>query len=379
MSTFTAIDDATGNVTTAASSPGAVSFNLGCGTGNSSFCVVFGGGQIQIFNTAPLQAGNTYSSPSASLALVVDSGRCGTDGAGTATMQLDQFTSPPNGAPTTLGLQFACDDGTTTYFATVAYNILPTTPGQGYYMFDSYGGLAGFGNDSYLNYLGDLTQVNLRAPVVAMATTPTDAGYWMTAGDGGVFSYGDAQFYGSTGNLTLNAPVVGMAATPDGKGYWFVASDGGIFAYGDANFYGSMGGRPLNQPIVGMAATPTGKGYWLVAADGGIFAFGDATFYGSTGNIHLNQPIVGMTATPDGKGYWFVASDGGVFSYGDAGFYGSTGNLHLNEPVTGMLDTPDGQGYWLVASDGGLFSFGDAPFQGSLGGQGLTGIVGLVR
>jgi hypothetical protein len=32
-----------------------------------------------------------------------------------------------------------------------------------------------------------------------------------------------------------------------------VASDGGIFAFGDAAFYGSTGGTPLNQPIVGMA------------------------------------------------------------------------------------------------------------------------------
>jgi len=53
-----------------------------------------------------------------------------------------------------------------------------------------------------------------------------------------------------------------------------VASDGGIFAYGDAVFYGSTGGLPLNKPIVGMAATPSGHGYWLVASDGGIFAYG---------------------------------------------------------------------------------------------------------
>ena len=86
-----------------------------------------------------------------------------------------------------------------------------------------------------------------------------------------------------------------MAATPDGKGYWLVASDGGIFAFGDAAFYGSTGGIALNQPIVGMAATPDGKGYWLVASDGGIFAFGDAAFYGSTGGIHLNKPIVGIS------------------------------------------------------------------------------------
>ena len=73
-----------------------------------------------------------------------------------------------------------------------------------------------------------------------------------------------------------------------------VASDGGIFSYGDAVFYGSTGAITLNKPIVGMAPTPDGKGYWLVASDGGVFSFGDATFYGSTGAITLDQPIVGM-------------------------------------------------------------------------------------
>src|SRR5437588_10668190 len=54
------------------------------------------------------------------------------------------------------------------------------------------------------------------------------------------------------------------------KGYWFVAADGGIFSYGDALFAGSTGALNLNQPIVGMSPTPTGRGYWFVAADGGI-------------------------------------------------------------------------------------------------------------
>ena len=80
-----------------------------------------------------------------------------------------------------------------------------------------------------------------------------------------------------------------------------MASDGGIFAFGDAGFYGSTGGMHLNRPIVGMAATPSGNGYWLVASDGGIFAFGDAAFHGSTGGMHLNQPIVGMAADATGQ------------------------------------------------------------------------------
>jgi hypothetical protein len=161
-------------------------------------------------------------------------------------------------------------------------------------------------------------------------------GYWLAASDGGIFTYGNAQFYGSTGNIHLNKPIVGMAATPDGKGYWLVASDGGIFTEGDAQFYGSTGNIHLNKPIVGMATTPDGGGYWLVASDGGIFTEGDAQFYGSTGNITLNKPIVGMAATPDGAGYWLVASDGGIFTEGDATFYGSAGDIVLNKPIVGM-------------------------------------------
>ncbi|HEX3947407.1 MAG TPA: L,D-transpeptidase family protein, partial [Acidimicrobiales bacterium] len=174
-----------------------------------------------------------------------------------------------------------------------------------------------------------------------------------------------ATFYGSTGSTALNQPVVGMAATPDGRGYWLVAGDGGIFAFGDATFYGSTGSTALNQPVVGMAATPDGRGYWLVAGDGGIFAFGDAAFSGSTGSTTLDQPVVGMAATPDGRGYWLVAADGGIFSFGNAGFAGSMGGRPLARPVVAMAASPDGGGYWMVAADGGIFSFGSARFHGA--------------
>ena len=51
----------------------------------------------------------------------------------------------------------------------------------------------------------------------------------------------------------LDAPVVGMAPTQDGHGYWLVASDGGVFSFGDAAFDGSTGGIRLAKPVVGMA------------------------------------------------------------------------------------------------------------------------------
>ena len=168
-----------------------------------------------------------------------------------------------------------------------------------------------------------------------------------------------------------------MAATPDAGGYWLVASDGGIFSFGDAPFYGSTGSLHLNKPIVGLAATPDGHGYWLVASDGGIFSFGNAQFYGSTGSLHLNKPIVGMAATPDGGGYRLVASDGGIFSFGDAQFYGSTGSLHLDKPIVAMAAMPTGAGYWFSAADGGLFAYGDAPFDGSGIGTGLNDVVDM--
>jgi Beta-lactamase enzyme family len=186
----------------------------------------------------------------------------------------------------------------------------------------------------------------LAAPVVGTAATPDGLGYWVVAADGGIFSYGDAPFEGSTGGIQLNQPIVGMAATPTGHGYWLVASDGGVFAFGDAVFAGSMGGRPLNQPIVGMAASPGGSGYWLVASDGGIFAFGEAPFEGSMGGTPLNQPIVGMAPSPEGGGYWLAAADGGVFAFGDAPFEGSDGGTPEQALAVGIAGRPGG--YWIV-------------------------------
>ena len=198
-----------------------------------------------------------------------------------------------------------------------------------------------------------------------MAGTPDSKGYWLVASDGGIFTFGDARFFGSTGGTHLNAPVVAMAPTADGGGYWLAASDGGVFCFGDAPFFGSMGARPLNQPIVGMTATPDGGGYWLVAADGGIFAFGDAAFFGSTGNLTLNEPIVAMSVTPDGLGYILVASDGGVFAYGDARFHGSLGGVPLKRPVVAMAMTPDNSGYWFTDDNGSVSAFGSAGYFGS--------------
>jgi hypothetical protein len=87
-----------------------------------------------------------------------------------------------------------------------------------------------------------------------------------------------------------------MASTPDGGGYWLVASDGGIFAFGDARFYGSTGAIRLSQPVVGMAPSPSGQGYWLAASDGGLFSYGDVRYMGGEGGTGVTD-IVAVAPT----------------------------------------------------------------------------------
>ena len=257
---------------------------------------------------------------------------------------------------------------------------ITSTPRDGQWLVASDGGIFTFGDAQFLGSMGGSP---LNQPMTCMASSATGNGYWQVAGDGGIFTFGDAAFHGSTGNLRLNKPIIGMASSPTGGGYWLVATDGGIFTFGDATFWGSTGNMPLNKPIVGMAATPSGQGYWLVASDGGIFSFGDAVFYGSTGGIALNSPITGIAVHPSGTGYWLVAADGGIFAFGGAVFQGSAGASRLNAPVVGITTSPTGNGYYMTARDGSNFAFGDAQYRGSLTGTTLNkpviGIAGVGR
>ena len=133
-------------------------------------------------------------------------------------------------------------------------------------------------------------------PAPPTPAPPPTYGYWLVGSDGGIFTFGSAQFYGSTGSIKLQRPVVGISPTSNKAGYWLVASDGGIFAFGNAGYYGSIPGvglspagsglpHSLNAPIVAMVPSSDGGGYFMVASDGGVFAFGDARFAGSCPGI----------------------------------------------------------------------------------------------
>ena len=157
--------------------------------------------------------------------------------------------------------------------------------------------------------------------------------------------------------MHLNKPIVGMAATPDGKGYWLVASDGGIFTYGDAAFYGSTGGHaPQQADRRAWRPPPTAgaTGWWPPTGASSPTATPPSTARPAAIDPQQARSS-GMAATPDGRGYWLVASDGGIFTYGDAAFYGSTGGLAL-EPTTssGWQPPPTARATGSSASGGGM-------------------------
>jgi hypothetical protein len=219
---------------------------------------------------------------------------------------------------------------------------------------------------------------------------PNPPGYWQLGGDGGVFSFGGARFFGAAASDRMRCPAVttdrdepdgtcfAMASTPTGDGYWILNGDTGmIFAYGAAQLYGdpatTYAGAPREFLPTGRAivATPDGHGYWVLESGASglaqVLSFGDAADHGDTLRqhaAHVGVPVA-MAATPDGGGYWIADSDGGVFAFGNAHFFGSMGGVKLQAPIVAMAATSDGRGYYLAAADGGVFTFGDAAFAGS--------------
>jgi hypothetical protein len=204
-------------------------------------------------------------------------------------------------------------------------------------------------SDGTVNGVNYFTQhgILLAAPMVDIVATPDQQGYWLVGSDGGVFAFGDAQFFGSLSGVALQAAIVGMARTPDGKGYWLVGSDGGVFAFGDAQYLGSAADQQLNAPVISIAPTNSGHGYWLAAADGGVFAYGDASFMGSMAGHSLDAPVIGIAATDDSGGYWLDGFDGGIFAFGDAPFYGASPHLP-GWNVGPVLPAPEDRGYWMA-------------------------------
>ena len=318
-------------------------------------------------------------------ALVGGSGSCRTStapgGTDTVTGSYSGSSSfTPSSGTTTLVVSASPASTTTTSTPT------PTPPPaaqHGYWLVGSDGGIFSFGAAQFYGSTGALA---LQRPVVGITPTADDGGYWLVASDGGIFSF-NAGFYGSIPGLgfapagstnpkRLNAPIVGMVPSADGAGYFLVASDGGVFAFGDAKFEGSCPGLIGGCSGAAVAVMPdaSGNGYWLVTATGHVYAFGDAVNYGAPGPQAV--PVTAAVRTKDGAGYWLLFANGVVAPYGDAanlgGPAGAVGGLN---PASAIFTTADGGGYWVAAANGSVYTYGDAPNDGSMAGQHLNGSI----
>jgi hypothetical protein len=182
--------------------------------------------------------------------------------------------------------------------------------GRGYWLVATDGGIFAFGDAVFYGSVPGVLKPGqvLNKPIVAMTKTPDGGGYLLVASDGGIFAFGDSHFWGSAANYHLVSPINGAVVTPAiptlpnvgaDSGYLLSAGDGGVFAFGNANFLGSAASLNLKKPIVGISSTPDYGGYWQAADDGGVFAFGDAQFGGSTGDFVATHPdIVGIATDP---------------------------------------------------------------------------------
>jgi hypothetical protein len=260
----------------------------------------------------------------------------------------------------------------------------PSSQQHGYWLAGSDGGVFSFGS---AQFYGSAANLHLAAPIVGITSSADRGGYWLVASDGGVFSFGDARFYGSVPGLglspddspvlpRLNAPIVGMIPTTDGRGYFLVGADGGIFAFGDAKFEGSCPG--IGGCASGVAAVMTdgsGNGYWVVTYTGDVYAFGDATNYGDPASyLPYATQVPSAVRTPGGNGYWVLFSDGEIYTYGDAAYLGSPfGQVQFSNPAAAIFATSDGGGYWIATTDGTVYAFGDAPNYGDVAAAHLNG------
>jgi hypothetical protein len=259
-----------------------------------------------------------------------------------------------------------------------------TASAHGYWLVGSDGGIFTFGSAPFYGSTGS---AHLQRPVVGMTPTSNRNGYWLVAADGGLFTFGNAVYFGSVPGLgiapagtagtsnRLNAPIVGMVPSSDGGGYFMVASDGGVFAFGDAKFEGScpaIGG--CAGQAVAVMPDASGNGYWLVTATGHVYTFGDATNYGAPGQ--QGSPVTAAARTADGGGYWVLLANGAVDAYGDAADLGApvgqTGGL---SPASAIFVTSDGAGYWVASASGAVYNYGDAPNDGSMAGTHLNGAI----
>ena len=180
---------------------------------------------------------------------------------------------------------------------------MATTPsGRGYWLVASDGGVFAFGDALFYGSMGGRP---LNQPVVGMV--PDAHGQGVLAG--GVrrrrVRVRRRGFLGSLGASSPTSPIVALASRPDGAGYWVVDRMGHVTAFGGAAAFPAPAGD--GDPVVDIRSSATGGGYWLLHRSGAVQAFGDAATLQPTVPAGAQQAVA-LASTPDGRGLWVATT-----------------------------------------------------------------------
>ena len=319
-----------------------------------------GGNTLTVAGAGPLSAGSTITS------LNFGTGQLGTgtvDVGGSlacsappgliGVVTIDQLITAGSGAVTTLALQFACATSLVGFVVTgtVGLNVPASTRSPGYNLYEGDGTVsssASLGNGSVnlffgVDIFGDLSGAPLNQPVVGMATTSLDGGYWLVGRRrrgvllrrcqllrldrqpppqpaGGRHGRHPRRQGLLAGLFRRRHLLLRRRRVPrvDGRPSGLDQADGGDRHHRRRQglLDRRLGRRHLllrrrrastarraactsTNPSWGWRPCPAAgaTGWWAPTA--GIFSFGDAGFHGSAGSIALNSPIVGMAAAPE--------------------------------------------------------------------------------
>ena len=201
-----------------------------------------------------------------------------------------------------------------------------TRDGQGCLVLDASGYIQAHGT---ARSLGDLSSLDLVAPPVDIAASPTGVGYWVIDAQGSVFSFGNAPFLDGIPQVASKAATaVKIEPVAEGDGYWIVDSRGGVHSFGSAPFHGALvDNRPVDGlRVVDFAADLKGRGYLFLDSVGQVYPVGDVPYFGSP--VPLGRvDAVGLISRPGG--YLVVDSRGAITAFGDVANLGSPVGLGL--------------------------------------------------
>jgi Cu/Zn superoxide dismutase len=248
----------------------------------------------------------------------------------------------------------------------------------------------------------------------------TGGGYYLVASDGGIFTYGDAPFLGSTGATKLAAPIVGMATVPLEARATLVDYRG--VASGTVRINAPIvaarvaGGRPDRIRITVSAHNLSPGGFYgfrlhaTGVCDPSTFESAGPDLGSAPGVNHpdrlgalpplladqkgeastsflVERPVLDRIFDADGAAFVVHAKadnfaniptrytaggqpgpDAQTLDTGDVAGRTLCGVITGKRGPSGSFSSAGpAAGYWLVASDGGIFAYGDASFLGSTG------------